>query len=46
MTNSKAHLRLMGSAYPNSAKRYLFNLAPAGSDLVLLIMIEVMLWTA
>ena len=44
MTNSKAHFSLMGSAYPNSAKSYLFNLAPASSDLVLLIMIEVLLW--
>ncbi len=43
MTNSKAHLSLMGLAYPNSAKRYLLTLAPAGSDLVLLIMIEVLL---
>lgn len=44
MTNSKAHLRLMGTAYPNSAKRYLFNLAPAGPDLVLMLMLEVLLW--
>lgn len=33
-------------AYPNSAQRYLFTLAPAGADLVLLIAIEVLLWIA
>jgi hypothetical protein len=33
-----------GSACPNKAKRYLFALAPAGADLVLLTAIEVLLW--
>lgn len=45
MKNSKAHLRLTGSACPNLAKRYLLTLAPAGSDLVLMIVLEVLLWT-
>ncbi|WP_324731584.1 hypothetical protein [Pseudomonas paeninsulae] len=35
-----------GSACPNSARRYLFTLAPAGADLVLLIALEVLLWIA
>ena len=33
-------------AYPNSARRYLFALAPAGADLVLLFGLEVLLWMA
>ena len=31
-------------ACPNSARRYLFTLAPAGADLVLLVALEVLLW--
>lgn len=33
-------------ACQNAARRYLFTLAPAGADLVLLITIEVLLWIA
>lgn len=33
-------------ACPNSAHRYLFALAPAGADLVLLVGLEVLLWMA
>ena len=33
-------------ACPNKAQRYLFNLAPAGADLMLLIGLEVLLWMA
>jgi hypothetical protein len=44
MNNSKAHLRFTGSACPNKAQLYLFTLAPAGADLMLLIAIEVALW--
>ena len=33
-------------ACPNSAHRYLFALAPAGADLVLLLGLEVLLWMA
>ena len=33
-------------ACPNFAHRYLFALAPAGADLVLLIGLEVLLWMA
>ena len=33
-------------ACPHLANRYLFTLAPAGADLVLMIAIEVLLWTA
>lgn len=33
-------------ACPNSAQRYLFTLAPAGADLVLLATLEVLLWIA
>ena len=33
-------------ACPNSARRYLFTLAPAGADLVLLVALEVLLWIA
>jgi hypothetical protein len=36
---------LTGSAWPNSAARYLFNRAPSGSDPVLMLMLEVLLWT-
>lgn len=36
---------LTGSAWPNSAARYLYNRAPPGSDLVLMLMLEVLLWT-
>lgn len=35
-----------GSACPNLANRYLFALAPAGADLVLMIAIEVLLCIA
>jgi hypothetical protein len=38
--------RVTHSACPNKAQRYLFTLAPAGADLVLLIAIEVALWIA
>lgn len=43
MINSEAHSRLTGSAYPNSAKRYLFNIAPYGADLALMLMLMLML---
>ena len=33
-------------ACPNSARRYLFTLARAGADLVLLVRLEVLLWIA
>ena len=33
-------------ACPNKAQRYLFTIAPAGADLVLLIALEVLLWMA
>ena len=33
-------------ACPNSARRYLFTLAPSGADLVLLVALEVLLWIA
>lgn len=33
-------------ACPNLARRYLFTLAPAGADLVLLFTLEVLLWIA
>ncbi len=32
-----------GSACPNNAKHYLFTLAPAGADLLLMIVIEALL---
>ncbi|WP_324734119.1 hypothetical protein [Pseudomonas paeninsulae] len=35
-----------GSACPILAHRYLFTIAPAGADLVLLIALEVLLWIA
>ena len=38
--------RVTPPAYPNSARRYLFALAPAGADLVLLFGLEVLLWMA
>lgn len=33
-------------ACPNLARRYLFSISPAGTDLVLLIALEVLLWIA
>ena len=33
-------------ACPNSARRYLFTIAPASADLVLLFTLEVLLWIA
>lgn len=33
-------------ACPNLARRYLFTIAPAGADLALLIVLEVLLWIA
>lgn len=35
-----------GSACPNKAQHYLFTLASAGADLVLLFGLEVLLWIA
>lgn len=38
--------RVTPPACPNSAQRYLFSIAPAGADLVLLVTLEVLLWIA
>ncbi|WP_171006478.1 hypothetical protein [Pseudomonas sp. 2FG] len=46
MNNQTCKLAGANPACPNSAQRYLFTLAPAGADLVLLIAIEVLLWIA
>lgn len=46
MTKKNDALAPRGSACPNSARRYLFALAPAGADLVLLFGLEVLLWMA
>ncbi|MDP3845936.1 MAG: hypothetical protein Q8R10_05865 [Pseudomonas sp.] len=46
MNNQTCKQRVAYSAAKNSAQRYLFTLAPAGADLVLLIAIEVLLWIA
>ena len=46
MNNQTCKQRVAYSAARNSAHRYLFVLAPAGADLVLLIGLEVLLWMA
>lgn len=45
---NKQTCKLAGTpkACPNSARRYLFTLAPAGADLVLLAALEGLLWIA
>lgn len=46
MDNPTCKQRVAPPAAKKSAQRYLFTLAPAGADLVLLIVIEVLLWIA
>jgi hypothetical protein len=46
MGNQTCKQRVTYSAVQNSARRYLFILAPVGGDLVLLFTLEVLLWTA
>jgi hypothetical protein len=46
MTNQNGAHAPTGSACPNFARRYLFTIAPAGADLVLLVTLEVLLWIA
>ena len=46
MDNSTCKQRVAYPAAKKSAQRYLFTIAPAGADLVLLIALEVLLWIA
>lgn len=46
MNNQTCKLAGTNPAAKNSARRYLFTLAPAGADLVLLVALEVLLWIA
>ena len=46
MDNSTCKQRVAYPAAKNSAQRYLFAIAPAGAELVLLIALEVLLWIA
>lgn len=46
MNNQTCKLAGANPAAQNSARRYLFALAPAGADLVLLLGLEVLLWMA
>lgn len=46
MSNQTCKTAGTQKACPNSAQRYLYTLAPAGTDLALPIAIEVLLWIA
>jgi len=46
MENQTCKQRVAYPAAKNFARRYLFTIAPAGADLVLLVTLEVLLWIA